>query len=405
MDRCSLLDVETIRRDFPILQKGVIYLDSAASSLTPDQVVNKELEYYHNYRANVERGVYLWSQKSSAEFENAHKEVANFINSHGPENIAMLRNTTEGINLVANGLEWEKDDEIVTTIIEHHSNFITWLRVGQRYGCKIKVVQSTKEGIFDLSDFEKTINDKTRLVTLTGVSNVLGIITPVKQIAEMAHEHGALILVDGAQQVPHIKTDVKETNVDFLAFSGHKMLGPTGSGGLYIKDEQLYRTEPLCIGGGTITDVNIDNYQLAAAPMRFEAGTPAIAQVIGLGEACYYLNRIGMDNVTYWDQILAKKLVEGLIEIPGVTLYGSQDPKQRVGLATFNIRDMNPSDIALTLDQGYGIAVRSGHHCALPLMKELFNLKEGNVRASTYLYNSKEEIDILLSAVENLAKL
>jgi cysteine desulfurase/selenocysteine lyase len=399
-----LLNVDEIRRDFPILDKGVIYLDSAASSLTPEQVTLREMEYYREYRANVERGVHRWSQRASLEYENAHKEVARFINASGLENVAMLRNTTEGINLVANSLDWKKEDKIVTTIIEHHSNFITWLRVGNRYGCKVDVVQSNSEGIFDLDNFEKVINDKTRIVAVSGVSNVLGVIVPVREIAEIAHEHGAKLLVDGAQSVPHMKTDVKREGVDFLAFSGHKMLGPTGVGGLYVGDEDLYTTEPLCIGGGTIADVNIDSYTLTAPPFRFEAGTPAIAQVIGLGEACRYLNRVGMENVTQWDHVLAEKMVEGLSEIEGVTIYGPSDPKKRVGLVTFNIRDLNPVDVALTLDNDYAIAVRSGHHCALPLMKELFKLNEGNVRASSYLYNTKGEVEKLIAAVEEIAK-
>ena len=399
-----MFNVDSIRNDFPILDKNVIYLDSAASSLTPEQVVLKEMEFYREYRANVERGVHRWSQQASLEYEEAHEEAARFINAPGPENVAMLRNTTEGINLVANSLDWKKEDKIVTTVIEHHSNFIPWLRVGSRFGCKVNVIRTTAEGEFDLGDFDKVIDDKTRIVAVTGVSNVLGVIVPVKEIAELAHEHGARILVDGAQSVPHIKTDVKKDGIDFLAFSGHKMLGPTGVGGLYIGDEDLYRTEPLCIGGGTIADVNLDNYTLTVPPLRFEAGTPAIAQVIGLGEACRYLNHIGMENVTNRDHILAERLVEGLIETEGVTVYGPTDPKKRVGLVTFNIRDLNPVDVALTLDNEYAIAVRSGHHCALPLMKELFNLNEGNVRASSYLYNTKEEVEKLISAVEEIAK-
>jgi cysteine desulfurase / selenocysteine lyase len=399
-----LLNVEAIRRDFPILDKGVTYLDSAASSLTPEQVVLKEMEFYRGYRANVERGVHRWSQQASAEYEGAHEEVARFIGASGGENVAMLRNTTEGINLVANSLDWKKGDKIVTTLIEHHSNFITWLRVGNRYRCKVNVVRSSPEGIFDLGDFEKMIDDKTRMVAVTGASNVLGVIVPVKEIAEIAHMHGAKMLVDGAQSVPHMKTDVKRDGIDFLAFSGHKMLGPTGVGGLYVGDEDLYTTEPLCIGGGTIADVNIDSYTLTEPPLRFEAGTPAIAQVIGLGEACRYLNRVGMENITSWGHVLAEKLVNGLSEIEGVTIYGPTDPKKRIGLVTFNVRDLNPVDVALTLDSDYAIAVRSGHHCALPLMKELFNLNEGNVRASTYLYNTKDEVEKLVAAVDEIAR-
>ena len=398
------MDVQSIRKDFPILFKGVTYLDSAASSLTPEPVVLKEMEFYREYRANVERGVHRFSQMASEEYENAHDEVAHFIGAPGRANVAMVRNTTEAINLVANSIDWKKDDKVVTTVIEHHSNFITWLRVRQRHGTQVEVVRSSQEGLFDLAEFEKAIDDSTKLVAFTQVSNVLGCIVPIKEIIEIAHAHGAKTLIDGAQGVPHIETDVMDSKVDFLAFSGHKMLGPTGSGGLYIADSELATTEPLCIGGGTIADVSIDGYELAVPPMKYEAGTPAIAQVIGLGEACRYLKKVGMKNIENWDLKLANKLLDGLTEIDGVEVYGPKDPRQRVGLATFNIKDMNPHDVALTLDTEYDIAVRSGHHCALPLMKELFQLNEGNARASTYLYNTLEEIDDLVSAVEEIAR-
>jgi cysteine desulfurase/selenocysteine lyase len=398
-----MYDVGAVRRDFPILEKGVVYLDNAATSLTPEQVLLKEMEYYREYRANVERGVHRFSQIASDEYEAAHDTVAEFIGAPGRENMAMVSNTTEAINLVANSLDWGKGDKIVTTVIEHHSNYITWLRVAQRHGCEVVVVRSDSQGIFDLADFEEAVDDETRLVATTHVSNVLGCILPVKEIASIAHEHGALMLVDGAQGVPHLRTDVLDSGVDFLAFSGHKMLGPTGSGGLYIAEEQLEYTEPLCIGGGTIHDVSLNSYELALPPMKFEAGTPAIAQVIGLGEACRYLDRLEMENVELWDERLARKLADGLMEIEGVEIYGPRDPGQRVGLVSFNVWDMNPHDVALTLDTEYNIAVRSGHHCALPLMKEIFKLPDGNVRASTYLYNTMNEIDMLLGAVEDIA--
>jgi len=398
-----MFDIKKIKSDYPILENDYIYLDNAASSLTPEQVVLKVSEFYREYRANVERGVHRYSQRASEEYEKAHEDIAHFIKAPGPKNVAMVRNTTEAINIVANTLNWKKGDKIVTTIIEHHSNYITWLRVAQRHGCEVQVVRSNDEGIIDLAEFEKAIDDKTRLVAVTHVSNVLGCIQPIKEIASIAHEHGSLMLSDGAQGVPHIATDVHDTKVDFLAFSGHKMLGPTGSGGLYISDEQLYETEPLNIGGGTISDVSLNTYTLAAPPQRFEAGTPAIAQVIGLGEACRYLKRVGMDIVEQQDELLAKKLAIGLGEIDGVEIFGPKDPGQRVGLVSFNIVDMNPHDVALALDLEYDIAVRSGHHCALPLMKEVFNLPDGNARASTYLYNTADEIEKLLGAVEDLA--
>lgn len=400
-----MFDIQKIREDFPILRKGVIYLDNAASSLTPEQVVQKEVEFYHEYRANVERGVHRMSQRASQEYEHAHDLVAEFLNAGAGENIAMMKNTTEGINFVANALDWRKGDKIVTTIIEHHSNFITWLRVGRRRGVEVKVVMSDAEGRFDLADFERMIDDKTRLVAVTAVSNVLGCIVPVKAIAEIAHEHDAYMLVDGAQSVPHMKTDLEDMNVEFLAFSGHKMLGPTGSGGLYIKGDLLYEVEPLCIGGGTIANVTISDYELARSPMRFEAGTPPIAQVIGLGEAVKYLQRVGMDEIERHERRLAERLVEGLMEMPEVTVYGPKEPRERLGIVSFNVEDMNPHDVALTLDAASNIAVRSGHHCALPLKEELLKLDVGTVRASTYLYNTEEEIERFLGAVEDIIRM
>lgn len=397
------MNVKEIRGDFPILEKGVSYLDNAASSLTPEQVVLKEMEFYREYRANVERGVHRFSQEASEEYEGAHGIVADFIGAPSADSVAMLRNTTEGLNLVANSLGFEERGNIVTTVIEHHSNFITWLRVAQRSGCTVDVVQPDKEGRFDLADFEAVIDDSTRLVAVTRVSNVLGCKVPVKDVASLAHEHGALVVEDGAQGVPHMPTDVKDTGVDFLAFSGHKMLGPTGVGGLYICEEELYKTEPLSIGGGTISDVSLDGYELAVAPLRFEAGTPAIAQVIGLGAACQYLDRVGMEEVEAWDEKLSGRIAEGLREIEGVVVYGPSEARDRVGIVSFNVGEMNPHDVALSLDTEHSIAVRSGHHCALPLMKELFGLPEGTARASTYLYNTLDEVESFLGAVEDLA--
>ena len=399
-----MFDIEAVRKDFPILQKGVIYFDNAASSLTPEQVVLKEAEFYREYRANVERGVHRFSQQASEEYEKAHEIVADFIGAPSAENIAMLRNTTEGLNLVANSMDFENGGKIVTTVIEHHSNFITWLRAAKRNKCEFETVKPNKEGKFELADFEKAIDDSTRLVAVTRVSNVLGCKVPVKEVVSIAHEHGAVVVEDGAQGVPHLPTDVSESKIDFLAFSGHKMLGPTGVGGLYICDEELYRTEPLNIGGGTISDVSLDSYELAVAPLRFEAGTPAIAQVIGLGEACRYLDRLGMENVEAWDIKLSGKIAEGLKELDEVEIFGPIDPKDRMGIVSFNIHGMNPHDVALSLDVEYDIAIRSGHHCALPLMKELFSLPEGTARASTYIYNTYEEAERFLVAVEEISR-
>jgi cysteine desulfurase/selenocysteine lyase len=397
-----LFDVDSIRRDFPILEKGVTYFDNAASSLTPEQVVLKEMEFYREYRANVERGIHRFSQIASEEYEQAHKIISDFIGAPSVDCVAMLRNTTEGLNLVANSLDFKEGGKIVTTVIEHHSNFITWLRVANRCGCKIELIRPDKEGNFNMEEFDAAIDDTTRLVAVTRVSNVLGCKVPVKEIVNLAHEHGAIVVEDGAQGVPHLSTDVSDTEVDFLAFSGHKMLGPTGVGVLYICEEELYNTEPLSIGGGTISDVSLNSYILAAAPHRFEAGTPAIAQVIGLGEACRYLERIGMDKVETWDGKLSSRITDGLADFDSVEIYGPKNPQDRVGIVSFNVKNMSPHDVALSLDTEYDIAVRSGHHCALPLMKDLFGLPYGTARASTYLYNTLDEVEHFLGAIENI---
>jgi len=399
-----MLNVKELRKDFPILETGVIYLDNTASSLTPEPVLQKMLEFYRQYRANVERGVHRLSQKASEEYERAHAKVADFINARSDSEIVMTRNTTEGINIIASGLSWKKGDKIVTSLIEHHSNLIVWLRVKNRYGVDVEIVEPTEpiaHGLLDPVDFEKAVDDETRLVAITHVSNVLGVITPVKEITKIAHEHGAYVLVDGAQSVPHMKVDVQKIGCDFLAFSGHKMCAPTGSGALYIREELIEEVEPLCIGGGTITDVGLDYYELERSPMRFEAGTPAIAEAIGLGAAIDYLSEIGMEDIERHEKELTKQMYEGLKKIPKVEVYGP-DPEHRVGIMAFNVGDLNPHDVALALDVSANIMVRSGHHCALPLTKNLIR-KPGSVRASTYFYNTKEEIDKLTSTVSEIA--
>lgn len=397
-----MYDVDRVREDFPILKTGIIYLDSTASSLTPEPVLNKMMEYYHEYRANVERGIYRLSQRASEEYENAHRKVASFINAKSDSEIVMTKNTTEGINLVANGLAWKRGDKIVTTLIEHHSNFIVWLRVKQRFGVEVEIVKPNAEGLFDLKDFERAIDDKTRLVAVTHASNVLGTILPVAKIAEIAHDHGSLILVDGAQSVPHMKTDVRDIGCDFLAFSGHKMCGPTGSGALYIKEECSPWVDPLAIGGGTIDDVGEDFYKLGQSPRKFEAGTPAVAEAIGLGAATDYLRKLGMDNIRAWEERLVEIAYKRLKQIRGVDLYGPP-PGQRIGIVSFNVKDLNAHDVALVLDTTANICVRSGHHCALPLTKSLIKAP-GTVRASTYLYNTEQEISKLISTVEEIAR-
>lgn len=403
--KTDVLNVNEIRKDFPILETGIIYLDSTASSLTPEPVLNRMLQYYHEYRANVERGVHRLSTRASEEYEAARKKVADFINARSTPEIIMTRNTTEGINLVASGLNWKKNDKIVTSVLEHHSDFIVWLRIRDKFRAHVEIVcprEPLKEGILELQDFEEAIDDKTKLVAITHVSNVLGVIQPVKEITRIAHDHGAYVVVDAAQSVPHMKVDVQRIGCDFLAFSGHKMCAPTGSGVLYMREEVAEDVEPLIIGGGSIEDVGTDHYKLAVSPRRFEGGTPDVAAVIGLGAAVDYLSKIGMDKIEAHGARLVKKLYDGLIALPHVEVYGPE-PEKRVGIVPFNVGDLNPHDVALALDVSANIMVRSGHHCAQPLSKTVLN-KPGTVRASCYLYNTLDEIDVLVSAVREVAE-
>jgi cysteine desulfurase/selenocysteine lyase len=394
------MNVQTIRQDFPILRTGIIYLDNAASSLTPEPVLEKMLEFYHEYRANVERGVHRLSQRAGEEYANARRKVADFINAK-PEEVIMTKNTTEGINTVASGLAWQKGDRVVVTNIEHHSNLIVWLRLKKRQGIDVEVVRANSEGLFDVADFERAIDDRTKLVAVTHASNVLGAITPVEDIAAIAHDRGARLLVDGAQSVPHMKVDVRAIGCDFLAFSGHKMCGPTGIGGLYIREDLLEEVEPLCIGGGAIEDVGLDYYQLAQGPHRFEAGTPPIAEAIGLGAAADYLQSIGMDAIRAHDTRLIGKMYEAMVAMPQVTVYGPE-PHRRVGILSFNLDGLTPHEVALALDVTAQIMIRSGVHCTLPLMKDVIHRPAGTVRASTYIYNTLDEVDTFLEGISTL---
>ena len=398
-----MLDTEAIRRDFPFLREGRIYLDSTATSLTPEPVLNKMLEYYRDYRANVERGVYKASQIATNALEKARGEIARLINAK-PEEIILVRNTTEGINLVASGLGLKKGDRIVTTILEHHSNFIVWLRARDRVKAEVEIIMSNDEGFLELSDFNRAINGRTRIVAVTQTSNVLGVRPPVKEIIKIAHDKGALVLLDGAQSVPHMKVDVKALGCDFLAFSGHKMCGPTGAGALYMREDLQERIEPLCIGGGTIEDVGIDYYRLRSGPTGFEAGTPAIAEVIGMGAAASYLMGIGMPNIASHEARLTKTMLNGLAEVPKLTLYGPKDPRDRAGIFSFNLGKLHPHDLAIALDATAGVMVRSGHHCALPLHKYILKAENGTVRASVSLYNTEQDVEVFLSTLSEISK-
>jgi len=398
-----MFDVESIRKDFVPLREGRIYLDSTATSLTPEPVINKMAEYYHDYRANVGRGIYSSTKRATEEFEKARAEVARMVNCK-PSELVFVKSSTEGLNLVARGIGLGKGDRVVTTIVEHHSNYVIWLRARDKAGAELKVVRSDRDGIFDLSDFEEAINDRTKIVSVTHVSNVLGVRLPIKEIGEIAHAHGALFAVDGAQSVPHMPVDIKKLGCDFLAFSGHKMCGPTGIGALYVREDLQEAVEPLSVGGGAIEDVGIDSYRLRKGPSKYEAGTPPIAEAIGMGAAASYLMRIGMDNILSHEERLTELMLQGLAEVPGLMLYGPQDPRLRTGIFSFNVSSIHPHDVAMALDVTAGIMVRSGHHCALPLLRDLLNIADGTVRASVYLYNNKGDVHAFLEALGEIAR-
>lgn len=389
-----------IKTDFPILN-DIIYMDSASTSLTPEPVLNVVSKYYREYNANVGRGVHRLSQVASQKYKDVHRKIADFIGAN-EEEIIFTKNTTEAINTVASGLRWKKGDKVVTTLIEHHSNFLPWLRL-KSLGVELDIVKPDKNGKFNVSDFKEVIDDKTRLVAVTHVSNVLGTITPIEEISAICEKKNALLLVDGAQSVPHIHVDVRNLGCNFLCFSGHKMLGPTGTGILWMKEDFFGRLEPLNFGGGMIEDVSLNGYELTKGYERFEGGTPNIAGVIGFGRAIDYLKKIGMDKIADHEAKLTERLLEGLLEIRRVEIYGSLNSKERIGLVSFNIKDLNSHDVALMLDEASNIMVRSGHLCCMPLMK-YFGLKEGAVRVSLYLYNTEEEVDTFLETVKEIAK-
>ncbi|MHC2994494.1 MAG: cysteine desulfurase [Candidatus Atribacteria bacterium] len=389
-----------IRVDFPILN-NLIYMDSASTSLTPEPVLNVVLKYYREYNANVKRGVHRLSQVASQKYKDAHRKVADFISAN-EEEVIFTKNTTEAINTVASGLKWKIGDKVVTTLLEHHSNFLPWLRLN-RFGVDLDIVKPDKNRIFDVSDFEEKIDDRTRLVAVTHISNVLGTVSPIREISAICKKKNALLLVDGAQSVPHMHINVKELGCDFLCFSGHKMLGPPGTGVLWMKEDFFDELEPLTFGGGMIDDVSFDSYKLTSGYERFEGGTPNIVGGIGLGRAVDYLKEIGMEEIRGYEKRLTKRLLEGLLDIENVYIYGSTNLNERIGVVSFNINGLNPHDVALMLDEASNIMVRSGHHCCMPLMK-YFGLKEGTVRASLYLYNTEEEVDTFLDTVKEIAK-
>lgn len=394
------MDVERIRRDFPILESGIVYLDNGASTLTPSCVVEKIAEYYNEYRANIHRGVHRLSRTASERFEEAREKVAGLIGAL-PEETVFTKNTTEGINLAALSLSAAegKRKKIVTTVLEHHSNLLPWLRL-KKHGFRVEVVDTDPEGFIDPESIKQAVDPETLAVAVTHASNILGSINPVKEIGGIARDNGAFFLVDGAQSVPHFKVGVKEIGCDFMAFSAHKMLGPTGVGALYIRKEIAEKMEPAVLGGGTISNVSLDHYKLAKPPARWEAGTPNIAGAIGFGEAVSYLDRIGFEGMAEHERVLLKRMFEGLESLDNVKLY-YRDAGNRIGSLPFNIGGMDANDAARLLDER-GIMTRSGHHCAMPLMKGFLGT-DSCVRASLYVYNTREEVERFISSVGEIS--
>ncbi|MES5844199.1 MULTISPECIES: cysteine desulfurase SufS [unclassified Bacillus cereus group] len=397
------MNIHEIRKQFPILDqkvngKQLVYFDSAATSQKPIQVIETLERYYKEYNSNVHRGVHTLGTKATDAYEGAREKVRKFINAKSMEEIIFTRGTTTALNTVAAsyGLENVKEgDEIVISYMEHHSNIIPWQQVAKKTGATLKYLLLQPDGTISIEDARQTITPNTKIVSIMYVSNVLGTINPVKEIGAIAHENGAIMVVDGAQSTPHMKVDVQDLNCDFYALSAHKMCGPTGIGVLYGKKELLNNMEPIEFGGEMIDFVDLQESTWKELPWKFEAGTPIIGNAIGLGAAIDFLEEIGLDNIEKHEHELAQYALERLSEVDGVTIYG---PKHRAGLVTFNIEDVHPHDVATVLDVE-GIAVRAGHHCAQPLMKWL--KASSTARASFYLYNTKEEIDTF---VESLIK-
>jgi len=394
---------DEIRSDFPMLKKGITYFDNAATSLTPEQVLEAMLDYYHNYKANVHRGIHELSQKASEEYARAHKKIGDFVNVN-PEEVVFVKNATEAINLIALSLDWQKGDKIVATSLDHHSNLVPWLRLKKKVSIDLKIVHPDKDGLFNIEEYEK-VAEGAKLVVAPHVSNSLGTISDVRKIGNIAKNNGSLFLVDGAQSVPHIPVDVRKIGCDFMAISAHKMLGPTGIGALIIRKDIAEKIEPAIVGGGSILSVKLDGYMLTKPPESWEAGTPNIAGAIGFGAAVDYLKNIGMKKVEEHEKNLTKLALELMGKIKGVEIYGTQDIDKRVGVISFNIKGMNPHDVSSMCYEINKIAVRSGHHCAMPTMENIIKCPEGTVRASFYLYNTQEEIEKFEKTLKEITKI
>ena len=402
-----MLDVSRIREDFPVLAKKVydgmplVWLDSAATTQKPRQVIQALVDYYEGYNANVHRGVHALSMESTQKYEEARQKVADFVNAESADCLIWTRNTTEGINLVAHS--WAEDniragDEIVVTALEHHSNLVPWQQIAARKNAKVRVMPLADDHTLDMAAADEIIGARTRLLAVSHASNAVGTINPVRELAAKARAVGAAVLVDGAQSVPHMPVDVQDLDCDFLAFSGHKMLGPTGIGGLYVKREVLERMRPFLTGGEMVLAVSYEDASWNELPMRFEAGTPNIADAIGLGAAVDYLQAVGMDNVREHEIALTTYALDAFKELEEeLDVYGPKDARKQGGIVSFHHPDVHPHDLGTVLDRR-GIAIRTGHHCAMPMVQSLG--VPATARASIYLYNTEEEIDMLVDALK-----
>ncbi|MDF2037472.1 cysteine desulfurase [Bacillus sp. CMF12] len=398
------MNAREIRQMFPILDqevngKSLVYLDSAATSQKPVPVIEALDKYYREYNSNVHRGVHTLGTRATDGYEGAREKVRKFINAKSTEEVIFTRGTTTAINTVAASYGRTKlteGDEIVISYMEHHSNIIPWQQVAKHTGATLKYLPLQEDGTVSLEDVRATVTADTKIVSIMQVSNVLGVMNPIKEIAKIAHENGAIMVVDGAQSAPHMKIDVQDLDCDFLAFSGHKMCGPTGIGVLYGKKKHLEKMEPVEFGGEMIDFVGLYESTWKELPWKFEGGTPIIAGAIGLGAAIDFLEQIGLDEIEAYEHKLAAYAMEKMSAIDGMTIYGPKEASKRAGLVTFNIDDVHPHDVATVLD-AEGIAVRAGHHCAQPLMKWL--KVSATARASFYLYNTEEDIDKLVSGL------
>lgn len=402
----TIFDFELLRQDFPILQqlnrgKPIVYLDSAASAQKPQQVVKAISDFYLKDYANIHRGIYELSERATALYEETRERVKQFIHASHAEEVVFVRGTTEGINLVAQSFarkRFQAGDEIIISGMEHHSNIVPWYLLKDEIGIEIKIIPVTDAGSLDIDVYKSLFSSRTKMVAISHASNVIGRINPVKEMTAIAHEYHVPVLIDGAQAIPHLPVDVKDIDCDFYVFSGHKLYGPTGTGVLYGKKTWLDRMPPYQGGGGMIETVAFSNITYAKTPNKFEAGTPDIAGVVGLNAAIKYLESIGMNNVLMHEQELLQYAESALLSISGLRILGSLKPK--VGVISFVFDDIHPHDIGTVLDHE-GIAIRAGHHCAMPLM-ERFKVP-ATLRASLGLYNNKTDIDALVSAI-HLAK-